>query len=112
VSSAGIAIDPEPMWAIVNFPPLCDVKAIARFMGVVNFYHKFIPRMADIAAPLNSLHKKGVKFVWGQTQQEAFEQLKQSIFQPPVLCMADFSKSLVLQTDASAQALAAVFCKR
>jgi hypothetical protein len=77
------------------------MKGIARFIGMVNFYHKFIPRMADIAAPLNSLRKKGLKFVWGQSQQEAFDQLKQSISQPPVLCMADFSKSFVLQTDTS-----------
>lgn len=44
----------------------------------------------------------------GKPQNEAFEQLKQSISQPPVLCMADFSKPLVLQTDASWQALAPV----
>jgi hypothetical protein len=107
VSSAGIAIDPERTRAIVDFPPPRDVKGIARFISMVNFY-KFIPRMTDIAALLNSLRKKGVKFEWGQFQQEAFDQLKQSISQPPVLCMADFSKPLVLQTDASGQALTAV----
>lgn len=66
VSPAGAAIDPERTRAIVDFPPPRDVKGIARFIGIVNFYHQFISRMADIAAPLNSLRKKGVKFVWGK----------------------------------------------
>jgi hypothetical protein len=109
VSSAGIAIYPERTRAIVEFPPLKDVKGIACFIGMVNFYHKFIPRMVDVAAPLNSLRKKGAKFEWGASQQQAFERLKQALSQPPVLCMLDFSKTFVLQTDASAQALAAVF---
>jgi len=43
-----------------------------------------------VAAPLNNLRKKGVKSVWGQEQQEAFEALKQAISQPPVLRMAGF----------------------
>jgi hypothetical protein len=64
VSPAGIAFDPERTHAIVDFPPPRDVKGIARFIGMVNFYHKFIMRVADIAAPLNSLRKKGAKFVW------------------------------------------------
>jgi hypothetical protein len=44
----------------------------------------------------------------GKEQQEAFEALKRSISQPPVLRMADFSKKFILQTDASGVALGAV----
>jgi hypothetical protein len=73
---------------------------------MVNFY-KFIPRLADVAAPLNALRKRGVKFMWGQEQQEAFDALKQAISQPPVLRMADFSEKFILQTDASGVALGA-----
>jgi len=61
-----------------------------------------------MAAPLNALRKKGVKFAWGQEQQEAFEALIQAISQPPVLRMADFSEKFILQTDASGVALGAV----
>jgi hypothetical protein len=75
---------------------------------MVNFYHKFIPRLADLSAPLNSLRKQGAEFVWGREQQEAFEILKQAIAQPPVLRMADFGKRFIVKTDASNVASGAV----
>jgi hypothetical protein len=75
---------------------------------MVNFYHKFIPRLAEVAAPLNAFRKKCVKFTWGKDQQEAFEILKRASAQPPVLRMADFGKQFIVQTDASGVALGAV----
>jgi hypothetical protein len=73
---------------------------------MVNFYHKFIPNLADLAAPFKSLRKKGASFVWGAEQQESVEALKRAIAQPLVLRMADFNKKFILQTDASGVALA------
>jgi len=108
VSAAGVRIDPERTRAIREFPVPRDVKGISRFIGMVNYYHKFIPHFADVAAPLNALRKKGVKFKWDAPQQEAFASLKNLISQPPVLGMADFSRQFILQTDASGVALGAV----
>jgi hypothetical protein len=85
VSPAGVRIDAERTMAIREFPIPRDTKGISRFIGMVNFYHKFIPRFANVAAPLNALRKRGVKFTWGQEQQEAFDALIQAISQPPVL---------------------------
>jgi hypothetical protein len=108
VSPLGVSIDPGRTQAIRDFPPPRDVRGIARFLGMVNFYHKFIPNLADVAAPLNILRKKGAKFVWQEAQQKAFDTLKMAIANPPVLRMADFSKTFILQTDASGVALGAV----
>jgi hypothetical protein len=101
VSQAGVRIYPERTRSIREFPPPRDAKGISRFIGMINFYHKFIPRLSEIAAPLNASRKKGVKFKWGHEQQQSFELLKQAIAQPPVLRMADFGKKFILQTDAS-----------
>jgi hypothetical protein len=60
VSQSGVKIDPERTRAISQFPAPRDAKSISRFIGMVNYYHKFIPHLADIAAPLNALRKKGV----------------------------------------------------
>jgi hypothetical protein len=108
VSPAGVRIDPERNRAIREFLPPKDVKGISRFIGMVNFYHKFIPDFARVAAPLNKLRKKGASFIWEKEQNDAFEALKRAIAQPPVLGMADFNKKFILQTDASGVALGAV----
>ena len=108
VSAAGVRIDPERTRAIRDFPCPRDVKGISRFVGMANFYHKFIPHFADVASPLNTLRKKGVKFKWDTPQQDDFDTLKKLISQPPVLRMADFSKPFILQTDASGVALGAL----
>jgi hypothetical protein len=78
--------------AIRNFPAPKDSKGVARFIGMVNFFHGFIPDLGRRAAPLNDLRKKGVKFKWGQEQQAAFSDLKMCVMNPPVLAMADFSQ--------------------
>jgi hypothetical protein len=92
ISTNGVMIDPDRMRNITKFPPPHDVKGIARFVGMVNFFGKFIPHLAERAGPLNALRKKNVKFVWGPEQQR----------------MPDFSRHFILQTDASSSAVAAV----
>jgi hypothetical protein len=108
VSPLGVSIDPDRTEAIRKFPPPKDVEGIARFIGMVNFYPKFIPHFADVASALNALRKKDVKFVWGEDQEVAFSKLKVAISQPPVLHMADLFEPFILQTDASGVALGAV----
>jgi hypothetical protein len=108
VSPAGVRIDPQRTRLICEFPTPRDIGGISRFIGMVNFYHKFIPRLADMAEPLNALRKKGAKFAWGQPQQQAFEALKRAISQPPALGMGNFGEKFILQTDARGVALGAV----
>ena len=108
VSSRGVCIDPSRTQAIREFPPPKDAKGVARFVGMVNFYRRFIPNIAELAAPLNALRRKGARFEWGEAQQTSFELLKEAVMQPPVLAMPDFGQKFVLQTDASSSAIAAV----
>jgi hypothetical protein len=108
VSPDGIRIDPERTRAIRDFPPPKDKRGIARFVGMATFYRKFVPNFAEMAEPLNILRKKGARFQWGPEQDQGFNRLKMAIAQPPVLRMADFSKTFIMQTDAIAIGLAAV----
>ncbi|KAJ8884059.1 hypothetical protein PR048_015916 [Dryococelus australis] len=86
--------------AFRDFPPSKDTKGVSRFVGMVNFYSKFIPKFIEHAAPLNALREKGAKF-----QQDTFDFLKQVIAILPVLRTANFSKPFILQTDASSTTL-------
>lgn len=108
ISPSGVSIDQERTRSIRNFPPPKDTKGISRFLGMVNYFHKFIPKLAETAAPLNLLRRKGEKFVWGPAQQKAFDGLKTFVMNPPVLGIADFSRKFILQTDACGSAVAAV----
>lgn len=107
-SLRGLEVDPERTRAIRDFKPPRDAKGIARFLGMIQFYGKFISNLAERALPLNRLRKKGAKFEWGDEQQRAFEDLKLAIISPPVLQTPDFSKEFILQTDGSGSALGAV----
>jgi hypothetical protein len=108
ISPSGVRGDPARTKAIETFTPTRDAKGIARFIGMENFYPKFIPEFAMIAEPLNALRKEGVKFKWGNAQQQAFEGLKGAISRPPVLKMSDFEKPFIILTDASSVALGSV----
>jgi hypothetical protein len=74
---------------------------------MVGFYGRFIERFSQIAEPLHSLKRKGVKFIWRDAQQLAFQQLKHALV-TPVLQIPDFSKSFALMCDASDIAISAV----
>jgi hypothetical protein len=75
---------------------------------MVGFYARFILKFSRRAAPLHGLKKKGVKFVWCEEHQEAFESLKQALCEALVLQIPDFAKEFVLITDASDLAVSAV----
>jgi hypothetical protein len=68
ICPAGVRVDPARTKAIETFPLPRDAKRIAGFIGMVNFYHKFIPEFAKLAAPLNALRKKGTKFKCSKAQ--------------------------------------------
>ena len=62
-----------------------STKEVGSFLVFVNFYCHFIPRFADIAAPLTRLTGNKATFRWDAEQQTAFRQLQQTISSPPLL---------------------------
>jgi hypothetical protein len=108
ISALGVCVDPHRTKPTKKFPLPHNVKCIARFVGMVNFFHKFITQFTERAPPLNLLCKKNTKFVWGSEQQRAFAELKLAIINPPVLRMADFCRGFILQSDACSTAVSAV----
>lgn len=96
-----ISIDPSRTNAIRDCKIPRNVKEVSRFIGMVNYFSKFISNYASICSPLNDLRKKKVKFNWSETCQTAFERLKYCISNPPVLHLPDFEKEFILMTDAS-----------
>ena len=76
--------------------------------GLAGYYRRFIPRFATIASPLTELTKKGVKFVWTENTESAFQHLKTCLCSAPILAYPIFDNLFILQTDASDVGLGAV----
>ena len=60
-------------------------KQVCAFLGLVDYYRKFIKNFAKIAKPLILLTREQVQFEWTPEHQEAFMKLKDSIIQAPIL---------------------------
>ena len=105
VSKHGVEVDPTKTQLIENFPTPKTVKHVRSFLGLANYYRKFVKDYAKKAAPLNQLLKKQVAFVWSDECEAAFQDLKKGLIQPPILSYPDFSQEFILITDASSKAI-------
>lgn len=66
ISEGGVKTEPSKVEAVHNFPTPKNVKEVQRFLGLVGWYHRFIPNFSERAAPLHALKKKDVLWVWTQ----------------------------------------------
>ena len=72
-----------------------------KFLGLVNYYRRFIEGFASIARPLHDLVKKDQKWNWMEKQKEAFKELKKRFTKEPVLAAPDLDKKIRMEVDAS-----------
>ena len=108
ISAERVRPDPMKIKAVQNFPVPRSVNYIKEFSGLVGYYRKFIPNIASRSKPLTALLKKGRAFEWGEVQQVAFEDLRDSLCGDPVLQCPNFNLPFILTTDASTFAIGAV----
>ena len=109
VDKSGIRPNPEAIKMIKDLAAPSTVQEVQRFLGKVNYYRKFIPRLAEIAHPLYELTETKGKapFVWGVVHQSAFDQIKEILCSGQVMGHPDMRKDFVLDVDASDYALGA-----
>ena len=108
ISSNGISADPEKVDAVQNFPVPWNLKSVRSFLGLINFYRRFIPDFSKLALPLTKLTKKNAPFIWTDDCQLAFETLRNRLTQDVTLPHIDPDAPFYLATDASDLALGAV----
>ncbi|UYV74104.1 hypothetical protein LAZ67_11002126, partial [Cordylochernes scorpioides] len=86
-------------------------KTLQSFLGAVNVYNKFIPEYARLRAPLNNLLKKDVVWIWDETCQKAFIDLKGNLTQHPILHLYKEGLPCQVYCDASTLDTIAGFAK-
>lgn len=100
-TSKGLLPDEKKIDTIKNYTNPFDKDSVRRFVAFANYYRRFIPNFATIAAPLNYLTRKNVKFNWSNQCQESFEKIKNALISPNILQYPDLTKNFLITVDAS-----------
>jgi len=97
----GIEIEKEKVDGVLSWPEPKNVKDVRKFLGLANYYRRFIKDFAWVARPINTLTRKNVKWQWGSEQQQAFNELKRIFTTRPVLAAPDLNKEFRIEADTS-----------
>ena len=108
VGFLGVVIGPDgikmvkvKMKGVLEWPTPKCVKDVQKFLGLANYYHRFIQDFVSIARPLHDMVKKDRKWKWTEKQEKAFEELKKRFTQELVLVALDLDKKMRIEVDAS-----------
>lgn len=108
ITPDGLKADPRKTDVVQNWPEPKDKSDIRSFLGLCNYFRRFVSNYSRLALPLTRLTREAIPWKWGNEQQEAFKALKQALVSPPVLAMPDFTKPFTVECDASDYALGGI----
>lgn len=112
VSGDGCSPIPERIDQIRNWPLPVSKKALQRFLGSVNYYHRFIPNAKQLQSPLfelaSSVKQKDGQLCWSPETRLAFDKSRNALANTLFLCHPSTDAELRLCTDASNTAIGAV----
>ena len=108
ISAEGLRPSTTNVQAITAAPKPSKVSELKSFLGLVNYYAKFIPNLATTLAPLYKLLGSTQSWQWNKEQQSAFTEVKNLLIAPNLLAHYDDTKPLVLACDASPYGVGAV----
>jgi hypothetical protein len=99
----GVHVDPSKIQVICDCPTLNTLIELRSFLGLVNFYCRFMLGFSHIAWALSQVTKGDgkTKFVWGKEEQPTFDDLKHRLCSAPVLSLHNLQQSFEIETDAS-----------
>jgi hypothetical protein len=110
VGKAGVRVDPKKIEAVKDWTRPKTLKILCGFLGLTGYYRKFFKNYRKIVAPLTALLKNN-SFTWNPATNEAFQTLKAAMCTTLVLVLPNFTKTFVLECDASGRGIGAVLMK-
>ena len=108
ISEKGLQPTTQKVRAIVEAPQPTNVSQLKSFLGMLNYYGKFLPNLSTCLAPLYALLQKKSPWSWGSQQENAFNKAKSMLTSSCLLTHYDPTKPLILACDASPYGLGAV----
>ncbi|XP_039384821.1 uncharacterized protein K02A2.6-like, partial [Mauremys reevesii] len=108
IDSAGLHKAPAKVKAIVEAPPPRNVSQLCSFLGLLNYYGKFISQLATLLRPLHELLGQNKPWKWTEACDVAFNKAKDALLNSEVLTHFDPSLPLQLACDASPYGVGAV----
>ena len=112
LSASGVKPNPAKTDVVEHFPVPQTQKEVRSFLGLTNYYRRFVKGYSMIAAPMTKLLSKDVEFSWSEECEKAFNLLKQRLITAPILGFPDMCKSFVLTTDASGTGLGFILSQK
>ena len=89
------------MEAIQNAPAPSNVTELRAYLGIINYYHRYLRNLSSVLAPLHDLLKKGIPWSWNASHQKAFDTSNQQLCSETLLVHYDLDKKLILSCDGS-----------
>ena len=108
LSKEGLKPDPRKVQAITEMNRPQNKEDLQRFLGMITYVAKFIPKFSQVSTPLRELLEKDIEWHWTESQEKSFTSLKTLATQSPVLSYFDVTKPVKISVDASSKGLGAV----
>ena len=112
ISAEGVSPDPDKVKAIINIPAPKNVAEVRSFMGMVNQFNKFTSHLATKSKPLRDLLRKDSVWLWGESQNKAFSELKICLTSAPILALYDPNKEIKINADALSYGIGGVVLQK
>ena len=110
IDASGIHPAKDKVRAIVEAPVPKDKKQLQSYLGIFNFYRRFVSNCSTILEPLNMLLRDGVDWKWTEDQDNAFKVSKTSLLNSNALVHFDTQLPITIISDSSAYGVGAVLC--
>jgi len=108
IGAEGLQMDESKVQVIRDWPTPRQIKDIQSFLEFANFYRRFIRGYSELSAPLTHLTRKAIPWNWITDCENALKTIKESFTMAPILSHWDPDSPLILETDMSDLALAAI----
>nr|GEX74422.1 putative reverse transcriptase domain-containing protein [Tanacetum cinerariifolium] len=108
IDSRGIHMDPANIESIKDWASPKTPTEIRQYLGLAGYYRRFIEGFSKISKSMTKLTQKGIKFGWGEKEENAFQLMKQKLCSAPILALPKGSEDFVVYCDASHKGLGSV----